>query len=92
MTADVGTLRRLINLIPEGVVREMANTGRNVTATEAKILGLLNRVYPDQGSMLLGFVALTFRSPNSFSQPFVQRPRDFCHLVMSVAAVDYRIR
>ena len=51
MTADVGTLRRLINLIPEGVLREMANTGRNVTAAKAKILGLLNRVYSDQGSM-----------------------------------------
>ena len=58
MTADVGTFPRLINLIPEGVVREMAYTGRNVTATEAKTLGLLNRVYPDQGSMLLGVMEI----------------------------------
>ena len=27
--------------------------------------------------ILLGLVALTFRSPNIFTQPFVQRPRDF---------------
>ena len=58
MTADVGTFPRLINLIPEGVVREMAYTGRNVTAKEAKTLGLLNRVYPDQGSMLLGVMEI----------------------------------
>ena len=36
MAADGGIFPRLINLIPEGVVREMADTGHSVTATEAK--------------------------------------------------------
>ena len=32
MTADVGTLQRMPKLVPEGVVREMAYTGRNMSA------------------------------------------------------------
>lgn len=52
MTADVGTFPRLVKLIPEGYVREMAYTGRKVTATEAMSMGLVNRVYPDQQAML----------------------------------------
>ena len=41
---------------------------------------------------VLGLVPLTFRSPNSFMQPFVQRPRGFFHPVRSVAVLDYRTR
>jgi enoyl-CoA hydratase len=52
MTADVGTFPRLVKLIPEGYVREMAYTGRRVPAAEAKAMGLINEVYPDQASML----------------------------------------
>ena len=52
MTADVGTFPRLVKLIPEGYVREMAYTGRRVPAQEAKSMGLVNHVYPDQESML----------------------------------------
>ncbi|MFT7243320.1 MAG: enoyl-CoA hydratase [Candidatus Azotimanducaceae bacterium] len=54
MTADVGTFPRLVKLIPEGYVREMAYTGRRVTAAEAKEMGLINRVYSDQEAMLAG--------------------------------------
>ena len=36
MTADVGTLQRLPKLIPEGVCRELAYTGRRMPAAEAK--------------------------------------------------------
>ena len=39
-----------------------------------------------------GLDPLTFRSPNSFMQPFVQRPRGFFHPVRSVAVLDYRTR
>ena len=35
MTADVGTLQRLPKLIPEGIVRELAYTGRRMPADEA---------------------------------------------------------
>ena len=52
MTADVGTFPRLVKLIPEGYVREMAYTGRRVSASEAKSMGLVNHVYPDQATML----------------------------------------
>jgi len=52
MTADVGTFPRLVKLIPEGYVREMAYTGRRVNAAEAKSMGLINEVYPDQETML----------------------------------------
>jgi enoyl-CoA hydratase len=52
MTADVGTLQRLPHLIPQGLVRELAYTGRNMEATEAKSCGLVNHVYSDQVSMM----------------------------------------
>ena len=40
--------------------------------------------------MHLGLVTLAFRSLNSFMQPFVGKPKDFCHLAMSAAVVDYK--
>lgn len=52
MTADVGTFPRLIKLIPEGIVRELAYTGRRMPASEAQQCGLVNRVYADQETML----------------------------------------
>ena len=52
MTADVGTFPRIVKLIPEGVARELAYTGRRLGAEEAKEIGLVNRVFPDQETML----------------------------------------
>jgi enoyl-CoA hydratase len=54
MTADVGTFPRIVKLLPEGVVRELAYTGRRMPASEAQALGLVNRVYPGQQQMLDG--------------------------------------
>ena len=54
MTADVGTLQRLPRLIPEGVCRELAYTGRRMPAAEAKAVGLVNEVYDDHESLLDG--------------------------------------
>ena len=54
MTADVGTFPRICNLIPEGVVRELAYTGRKMDAGEAEKHGLVNAVYADHESMLKG--------------------------------------
>ena len=51
MTADVGTLQRMPKLIPEGIVRELAYTGRKMTASEAKERGFVNEVYGDQDEM-----------------------------------------
>lgn len=58
MTADVGTFPRLVKLIPEGYVREMAYTGRRVSATEARQMGLINEVFPDQEAMLTAVMAI----------------------------------
>jgi len=52
MTADVGTLQRMPKLVPEGVVRELAYTGRNMSAAEAKERGFINETYGDQDEML----------------------------------------
>ena len=54
MTADVGTFPRLCKLVPEGVVRELAYTGRRMSAEEAREVGLVNRVFADQDAMLEG--------------------------------------
>ena len=47
MTADVGTLQRMPKLVPEGIVRELAYTGRRWSAAEAKAAGFVNEVFPD---------------------------------------------
>jgi enoyl-CoA hydratase len=52
MTADVGTLQRLPHLIPQGLVRELAYTGRNWGAQEALAQGFVNQVFADQEAML----------------------------------------
>lgn len=54
MTADVGTLQRLPKLIPAGVVKELAFTGRKFTAQEALQFGFINRIYDDQESLIEG--------------------------------------
>ena len=58
MTADVGTFPRITNLLPEGVVRELAYTGRRMPAEEAKSLGFVNQVYKSQEEMLDGVMAI----------------------------------
>jgi enoyl-CoA hydratase len=57
MTADVGTFPRLCKLIPEGWVRELAYTGRRLTAQRAKEIGLVNEVFPDHESLVAGVLA-----------------------------------
>ena len=54
LTADVGTFPRLVKLIPEGIVRELAYTGRAMSAAEAKEAGLVNQVFANHASMLDG--------------------------------------
>ncbi|MCP5065834.1 MAG: crotonase/enoyl-CoA hydratase family protein [bacterium] len=52
LTADVGTLQRLPKIIPQGVAREYAYTGRRMPASRAQEVGLVNAVYPTQDAML----------------------------------------
>ena len=48
MVADVGTLQRLPKLIPLGVVKELAYTGRRLSAAKALDYGLVNEVFDTQ--------------------------------------------
>ena len=54
MTADVGTFPRILNHLPEGIVRELAYTGRKMGAAECERRGLYNGVYETHGAMLVG--------------------------------------
>lgn len=58
MAADVGTLQRLPRLIGDGMMREMAYTGRNVDAAEALRIGLVNRTFADTPQLLEGVFAV----------------------------------
>ena len=46
MTADVGTLQRLPKLLPMALVKELAYTGRRLSADKALAHGLVNEVLP----------------------------------------------
>ena len=48
ITADLGTLQRLTHMLPDGMVRELAYTGRRMDAEEALRLGLVNRLLADR--------------------------------------------
>jgi len=58
ITADLGTLQRLGYLIPQGVLRELAYTGRRMEAGEAARYGLVNRLEPDRDSALAAGMTL----------------------------------
>ncbi|SEL72918.1 enoyl-CoA hydratase [Roseateles sp. YR242] len=45
MTADLGTLQRLPKLMPLGLVKELAYTGRRLPASRALSAGLVNEVF-----------------------------------------------
>ena len=52
MVADVGTLQRLPKLVPLGVVKELAYTGRRLPAQRALAYGLVNEVFETQEAMV----------------------------------------
>ena len=52
MVADVGTLQRLPKLVPLGVVKELAYTGRRLSAQRALGYGLVNEVFDTQETMV----------------------------------------
>lgn len=58
ITADLGTLQRLPTLMPQGVVRELAFTGRKFSAQEAARYGFVNQTFADQASMMDAVMAL----------------------------------
>ncbi|GAB3378888.1 crotonase/enoyl-CoA hydratase family protein [Spongiibacter taiwanensis] len=52
IVADVGTLQRLPKLIPEGIMRELAFTGRMVSPVEAEKIGLVNRRFDSYQALI----------------------------------------
>lgn len=58
MAADVGTLQRLPRIIGDGMLRELAYTGRMMGAEEARSIGLVNRTFVDTPSLLEGVMAI----------------------------------
>lgn len=58
IVADVGTLQRIPHLLPQGLIRELAYTGRRFPADEARANGFLNRVEPDHAAALASARAL----------------------------------
>jgi enoyl-CoA hydratase len=52
MVADVGTLQRLPKLVPLGIVKELAYTGRRLGAQKALGYGLVNEVFDNVQAML----------------------------------------
>jgi enoyl-CoA hydratase len=54
MAADVGTLQRLPRIIGDGMMRELAYTGRTLDGAEAQAIGLVNRVYENPKALMEG--------------------------------------
>lgn len=54
MVADVGTLQRLPKLVPLGVVKELAYTGRRLPAQKALTYGLVNEVFDSHDALVAG--------------------------------------
>jgi len=52
LVADVGTLQRLPKLVPLGVVKELAYTGRRMPAARAREVGLVNEVFESPAACL----------------------------------------
>ncbi|HEX2679317.1 MAG TPA: enoyl-CoA hydratase-related protein, partial [Polyangiales bacterium] len=58
MVADLGTLQRLPHLMPQGLVRELAYTGRRLQAPRAQSCGFVNEVFEDHASLVSGVLAI----------------------------------
>jgi enoyl-CoA hydratase len=67
MTADVGTLQRLGKVIPEGTARELAYTGRRMSAQRAYEVGLVQEVFEGRETLVQG--ALTVAAEIASKSP-----------------------
>jgi enoyl-CoA hydratase len=91
MTADVGTFPRITNLIPEGVARELAYTGRRMPADEAKSFGLVNNIFPDHDALLSGVMemAAEIASKSPLAIYGCKRAITYARDNTTAAALDY---
>ncbi len=51
IVADVGTLQRLPRIVGEGHAKELTYTAKDISASRAKEIGLLNEVYADKDAL-----------------------------------------
>jgi enoyl-CoA hydratase len=51
IVADLGSLQRLVGIIGDGHLRELALTGGDIDAARAERIGLVNSVYPDADAL-----------------------------------------
>jgi 1,4-dihydroxy-2-naphthoyl-CoA synthase len=58
MVADLGSLQRLPRILGQGITRELAYTGKDVSAARAKEIHLVNEVYADKEALLEGARAM----------------------------------
>jgi enoyl-CoA hydratase len=58
ITADVGTLQRILHVMPSGLARELAYTSRNLSASEAMQCGFVNNIYESQQALIAAAYAL----------------------------------
>jgi enoyl-CoA hydratase len=57
MVADVGTLQRLPKLLPMGLVKELAYTGRRLSAEKALAHGLVTEIFDTPEALVAGALA-----------------------------------
>lgn len=65
LAADLGTLQRLPAIVGYGNAVDLALTGRRVSASEAKAMGLVSRVFPSRQALEEGVAAITGGNTNS---------------------------
>jgi enoyl-CoA hydratase len=58
MVADIGSLQRLPRIVGQGHARELAMTGKDIDATRAERMGLVNEVFADREALAAGARAL----------------------------------
>jgi enoyl-CoA hydratase len=58
IVADLGSLQRLVGIVGDGHLRELALTGGDIDAAKAERIGLVNTVYPDAAQLKDAALAL----------------------------------
>jgi enoyl-CoA hydratase len=71
IVADLGSLQRLVGIIGDGHLRELALTGGDIDAARSERIGLVNTVYPDADA--LRTAALDLARAIATSSPLVVR-------------------
>jgi enoyl-CoA hydratase len=61
IVADLGSLQRLVGIIGDGHLRELALTGDDIDAARAERIGLVNSVYADGAALRAGAAELAGR-------------------------------